>query len=306
MQLRILAVPAIAGLALVACGSTDNNSTANNTTTGGAAGSATSSATGAACATGTITASGSTALQPLVQKAAEAYQAKCSGATITVSGGGSSTGLSNVASGGSDIGDSDVPVSNAKAVDPSTVTDHQVAIVVFSVIVNPKAGVTNLTSQQVHDIFAGKITNWSQAGGANVPVSLVERKPGSGTRLSFDKIMMKGDQEAASPASTQDSTQLVLSSVAGAPGGVSYLAASSADSTVTKVSIDGVAATGDDVKAGTYKFYAHEHMYTKTSASPLAASFIAFMLSSDFQSGTVTQVGFLPVATTTSQSAADQ
>ena len=139
-----------------------------------------------------------------------------------------------------------------------------------------------------------------------MPVTLVERKPGSGTRLSFEKIMMNGDQEAANPASTQDSTQLVLSSVSGAPGGVSYLAASSADSTVTKVSIDGVAATGDSVKAGTYQFYAHEHMYTKTSPSPLAASFIAFLLSSDFQGTTVSQLGFLPVSTTSAQSAADK
>lgn len=305
MQLRILAVPVAAGLALVACGSSDNNTTTNTSSTGAASGT-TGSPAAATCATGTITASGSTALQPLVQAAAQAYQAKCPGSTITVSGGGSSTGLSNVASGGSDIGDSDVPVSNAKSIDPTSVTDHQVAIVVFSVIVNPKAGVTNLTSRQVHDIFAGKVTNWSSVGGADVPVTLVERKPGSGTRLSFDKVMMGTDQEASNPASTQDSTQLVLSSVAGASGGVSYLAASSADSTVTKVSIDGVAATGDNVKAGTYKFYSHEHMYTKTSASPLATSFIAFMLAGDFQGSTVTQLGFLPVSTTSSQSAADR
>src|SRR5438445_3973081 len=156
MQLRILVVPALAGLALVACGSSDNNTTSSSS--GGAAASAGASPTTAPCATGTLTASGSTALQPLVQKAAELYQAKCAGATITVSGGGSSTGLSNVASGSSDIGDSDVPVSNAKSIDAGTVADHQVAIVVFSVIVNPRAGVTNLSSRQVHDLFAGRIT----------------------------------------------------------------------------------------------------------------------------------------------------
>ncbi|HZS14182.1 MAG TPA: phosphate ABC transporter substrate-binding protein PstS family protein [Candidatus Dormibacteraeota bacterium] len=305
MQLRMLAVPAVAGLALVACGSTDN-STSSSSSSGAASGAATSSSTTAACATGTITASGSTALQPLVQQAAQAYQAKCPGSTITVSGGGSSTGLSNVASGASDIGDSDVPVSNAKAVDPTTVTDHQVAIAVFAVIVNPKTGVTNLTTQQVRDIFSGKDTNWSQVGGANVPITLVERKTGSGTRLSFDKDIMQGTPEAANPASTQDSTQLVLTSVAGPAGGVSYLVASSADSTVTKVNLDGVAPTGDNVKNGTYKYFSHEHMYTKTSASPLATSFIAFMLSSDFQNSTVAQAGYLPEATTTEQSLADK
>lgn len=305
MQLRILAVPALAGLALVACGSTDNNST--NSPSGGAA-TASASPTAAACATGTITASGSTALQPLVQKAAELYQAKCTGATITVSGGGSSTGLSNVASGTSDIGNSDVPVSNAKAVDPTTVKDHQVAVVVFAVIVNPGAGVTNLTTQQIQDVFSGKVTNWKSVGGKDVPVTLIERKPGSGTRLSFDKDMMAGTAEAANPASTQDSTQLVLTGVGGAsaPGGVSYVAAGSADATVVKVSIDGVSATGDAVKAGTYKLFSHEHMYTKTAASPLADAFINYILSSEFQTTQVSALGYLPVATTSEQSAADQ
>lgn len=307
MQLRILAVPAAAALAVVACGSSDTTTTSSTTATGaGASGAAGAASTQASCATGTVTASGSTALQPLVQQAAQRYQAKCPGATITVSGGGSSTGLSNVASGASDIGDSDVPVSNAKSIDAGTVTDHQVAIVVFAVVVNPKAGVTNLSSQQVRDVFSGRDTNWSQVGGADVPITLVERKPGSGTRLSFDKDMMQGSAEASNPASTQDSTQLVLQGVAGSSGGVSYLAASSADSTVRKVSIDGVAPGGDSVKAGTYKFFSHEHMYTKTGASPLAASFIAFMLGQDFQTGTVTQLGFLPVSTTTEQSLADR
>lgn len=303
MQLRILVVPALAGLALVACGSSDTNTTSSPS--GGAA-SAGASPTTAPCATGTLTASGSTALQPLVQKAAEAYQAKCSGATITVSGGGSSTGLSNVASGASDIGDSDVPVSNAKAVDPTTVKDHQVAVVVFAVIANPAAGVTNLTTAQVRDVFSGKVTNWKSVGGKDVPITLIERKPGSGTRLSFDKDIMAGTAEAANPASTQDSTQLVLTGVAGAPGGVSYIAAGSANSTVTALSIDGNAPTGANVTAGKYKVFSHEHMYTKATTSPLAESFISYILSSDFQTTQVTALGYLPVATTTEQSAADK
>lgn len=306
MQLRILAVPAIAGLAMLGCGSSDNNTTNGGGSTPTA--SASSSPTPAPCATGTITASGSTALQPLVQKAADAYQTKCPGSTITVSGGGSSTGLSNVAAGTSDIGDSDVPVTNAPSIDASTVKDHQVAIVVFAVITNPGAGVTNLTTAQVRDIFSGKVTNWKDVGGANVPVSLIERKPGSGTRLSFDKDIMQGTPESSTPAQTQDSTQLVLTGVAdkGSPGAVSYIAVGSANSSVTVVNLDGVAANGDNVKAGKYHYFSHEHMYTKTTPSPLADSFIAFILSSDFQTTTVPQLGYLPQNTTTEQSLADK
>lgn len=300
MQLRFIA-PALAGLALAACGS---SGTSSSSSTSSAAGSQTGSAQ--ACQTGSITASGSTALQPLVTKAAQAYQAKCPGATITVSGGGSSVGLSNVASGVSDIGDSDVPVSNAKSIDASSVKDHQVAVVVFAVIVNPQTGVTNLTTKQVQDIFSGKVTNWKDVGGKDVPVTLIERKPGSGTRLSFDKIMMGGAQESTSPASTQDSTQLVLQGVAAAAGGVSYIGVSSANSSVVAVSIDGAKPTADDVKSGSYKYFSHEHMYTKATPNPLAQSFIDFMLGADFQGSTLTQLGYLPVSTTTEQSAADR
>jgi len=303
MQLRSLALPAMAGLALVACGSTDNN-----TGGGAASSSSTSSSTTAACASGSITASGSTALQPLVAKAATAYQAKCPGATITVSGGGSSVGLSNVAAGVSDVGDSDVPVSNAKSIDATTVKDNQVAVVVFAVIVNPAAGVTNLTTQQVQDVFSGKVTNWKDVGGKDVAITLIERKTGSGTRLSFIKDMLGGtDTESKTPASTQDSTQLVLQGVAGAPGGVSYVGVSSANSSVTAVSIDGNAPTAANVTSGKYKYFSHEHMYVKaTGASPLASAFIDYILSSDVQNGMVTQLGYLPVSTTTEQSAADQ
>jgi phosphate transport system substrate-binding protein len=303
MQLRSLALPALAGLALAACGSSTDNTTGPSN-----GGGSTPTAAVSACATGTITASGSTALQPLVAKAAEQYQAKCPGATITVSGGGSSVGLANAASGASDIGDSDVPVGNATTIDASTVKDHQVAVVVFAVIVNPAAGVTNLTTQQVRDVFSGKVSNWKDVGGKDVPVTLIERKTGSGTRLSFVKVMMGGkDAESQSPASTQDSTQLVLQAVAGAPGGVSYVSVSSVkSSSVVAVGIDGSQPTADNVKAGSYKYFAHEHMYTRTSASPLAESFIAFILGADFQSTTVTTLGYLPVATTSEQSAADQ
>src|SRR5207245_9788346 len=99
---------------------------------------------------------------------------------------------------------------------------------------------------------------------------LTGRKTGSGTRLAFDELMMGGTPESTTPASTQDSTQLVLQGVAGAAGGVSYVNVASANSSVVAVTIDGAHATGDDVKAGKYKYFAHEHMYTKTTASPLA------------------------------------
>jgi phosphate transport system substrate-binding protein len=301
LRRSLLAGPILLGLlAVSACGGGSSGGTAGTSSSSSSAGGA-----AAACATGTATASGSTALLPLVQKAAALYQAKCPGSTLTVSGGGSSTGLANVAAGTSDIGDSDVPASDARTIDASALTDHQVAIVMFAVVVNPATHVTNLTLAQVQDIFSGKVTSWSSVGGANLPVTLIERKPGSGTRLTFDKTVMKGTAESATPASTQDSTQLVVAGVAGAPGGVSYISAASANATAVPVSLNGVKPDASTVKAGTYPFFSHEHMYTKGAGSALARSFIADILSSTFQDQQVSALGFLPVATTSRQSLAD-
>jgi phosphate transport system substrate-binding protein len=295
----------LAGVALAACGSDSSTSS----TAGGASSSSSSSATAKTytCQAGAATAHGSTALQPLAQKAATQYQAKCPGSTITVSGGGSSEGISKAVDGSFDIGDSDVPASAAKNVDTSSLVDHRVAIVVFAIVVNPKANVTNLTLQQVKDVFAGNVTSWKQVGGADVPVTLIFRKAGSGTRLSFQKDIMGSTKESTSPAREEDSTQNVLTAVAdpGNAGAVSYINVASATPAVTTLSIDNAKPTADDVKSGKYIFFAHEHMFTKGPGSAIARSFIDFILSDDFQKTEVPASGFIPVATTDKQAAVD-
>src|SRR5215472_3141403 len=110
------------------------------------------------CVTGSITASGSTALAPLVKAVAQQYSTKCSGATITVNLGGSKTGLANVEAGSVNIGNSDIKADPATQQD---LVDHQVAVVIFGVIVNKGVGVTNLTTAQIKAIYAGTTTTWS-------------------------------------------------------------------------------------------------------------------------------------------------
>lgn len=262
------------------------------------------SVAGASCASGSASASGSTALQPLVQKAADAYRARCSAASVNVAGGGSSKGIGNVVSGVSDIGDSDIPASSVKGVDASQLQDHQVAIVVFAVAVNPKAGIANLTSAQIRDLFQGRVTNWSQVGGKDLPVTLYERKAGSGTRFTFDRIMLNGGNETDNAAKQEDATNLVLQDVAGAPGGVTYLNAAQTTAGAVPVSIDGHAPTAAEVASGAYPLFSHEHMYTRSDSSPAAVAFVNYVMSSDFQA-TVSGLGYLPVSATSRESAAD-
>ena len=120
-----------------------------------------------------------------------------------MSGGGSSAGLSNVNSGTSDIGDFDVPATSAPGVNAGNLQDHQVAIAVFVVVANNGAGVSNLSTPKVVDIFSGKVNNWNQVGGKNQAITLIERKPGSGSRFVFDKCVMGSTAKSNTPAAQE-------------------------------------------------------------------------------------------------------
>ena len=233
------------------------------------------------CVQGSITASGSTALAPLVKSVAQSYSGKCSGATITVNLGGSKTGLANVEAGSVDIGNSDVP---ANAQTQGDLVDHQVAVVVFGVIVNKGVGVTNLTTDQVKMIYSGQATNWKQVGGPDLPIVVVSRPASSGTRATFQKYVLGGPETISGPASlTTDSTGTVVTNVAQNNGAIGYAATGPAmgNSSVTLVSLDNNAPTTDNVKTNTYKFWNIEHMYTKGQPKPLAQALIDYMTSSD-------------------------
>lgn len=304
MRRAALIIPALATLlGISACGDTTTSSSSSSSSSAPTA----SSTPVATCATGSLSADGSSAIKALVQKAATEYQAKCPGSTITVAATNSSTGVTKASSGAVDVGDSDVPASLVQGVDASTVIDHQVAIVNFSVVVNSGSGVTNLSLQQIRDIFSGKTTNWKDVGGKDLPIAVLERKPGSGTRFSFDLDVMQGANETSSPAQVVDTTQTVIQSMSTTPGGISYVATASLKGTsLVGLTIDGHASTASEISAGNYPFYSHEHCFTGKSPSLLALSFIQYIQSETFQSGTLTSSGYLPLSTTTKQAAVDQ
>jgi phosphate transport system substrate-binding protein len=268
-----------------------------STTTGGSTPSSGGSTTTAStlgtpgsynCVSGSLVASGSTALAPLVQAVAQKYQGRCSGAHITVNLGGSKTGLANVEAGSVGIGDSDVFASSAQ----SDLVDHQVAVVIFGMIVNSKAGVTNLTTAQIQGIYAGTYKNWNQVGGANVPIVVVSRPASSGTRATFQTYINMGPEKITGPSSlVSDSTGTVVTEVAQTAGAIGYAATGPAkkNSGVTLLSIDGNAPTAANCESNTYKFWNIEHMYTKGQPSQLAQALIDYMNSSDGQAAAASQ-----------------
>lgn len=245
------------------------------------------------CISGSLVASGSTALAPLVQAVAQKYQARCAGAHITVNLGGSKTGLSQVEAGSVGVGNSDIFAASTQ----SDLVDHQVAVVIFGIIVNPKAGVTNLTTAQVQGIYAGTYTNWKQVGGADLKIVVVSRPASSGTRATFQQYILGGPEKAVGPTSlTTDSTGTVITNVAQTAGAIGYAATgpARANSGVTLISIDGNAPTAALSESNTYKFWNIEHMYTKGQPGQLAQALIDYMASDDAKTVAASQ-DFIPL-----------
>lgn len=237
--------------------------------------------------TGSVTASGSSALLPLAQAAADMFMEKNPDSSIVVNGGGSGTGLKQVADAAVDIGNSDVfAEEKLDASAAQGLVDHKVCTVTMAPVVNKELGVDDLTTQQLVDIFTGKITNWKDVGGPDMDIMLVTRPTSSGTRALFKTWALGGVEEASNAALETDDSGTLLETVEGNTGAIGYVALSYLvnDDKVAAVSIDGVAPSLENTYNGTYMVWGYEHMYTNGEGSDAAQAFIDYMMGDEFSS----------------------
>lgn len=248
---------------------------------------------------GTLTSVGSTAMQPFVEEASKTFMADNPGVQINVQGGGSGQGLTATMNDTADLGNSDIFAEEKEKIDTSKLIDHKAFVVGIAPVVNPQVGVTNLTQQQLIDIFTGKTKNWKEVGGKDQAIVLVNRSESSGTRATFAKFALKDNQEFRGKGGiVEDSSGTVRKIIGQTQGAIGYLAFSYIDNTVKALTLDGVQPNNENVTTNKWKVWAYEHIYTNTNGKnkQLEEAFIKYILSDEIQKGLVTKLNYIPIA----------
>lgn len=282
---------AVVAVGVMGCGgntATDSNADANTTSQ---AADATTDTTASADLSGKITLAGSTSMEKLANAMAEAFMEKYPNVTVAPEFTGSGAGLESLAKGTVDIGDASRALSDDEKADGAV--ENIVAIDGIAVITDSENAVSDITSEQLAQIYTGEITNWSDLGGADEQIVVIGREAGSGTRDAFEEL--SDVKDACKYAQELDSTGAVLAKVAATPGAIGYVSLDVVDDTVKALQLNSVDATEDNILAGTYVLQRPFVMATMGEISEqndLVKAFFDFIHSEEGQQ-VITSVGLI-------------
>ncbi|MFF4793366.1 PstS family phosphate ABC transporter substrate-binding protein [Streptomyces sp. NPDC001276] len=275
------------------------------------------------CETGSLRLTGSTAFAPVMNELAQKYRDHCGGKPdITVATYGSRTGVRELALSGGRRQQGAPVIAFSDGPRPASYTqlsESRIAVSLFTLVVHDDVRLTNLAVADVRRIYRGEIRNWSQLDGPDLPVVLVSRTSGSGTRSSLiSRVLGDADEPPASSddcvnrtvRSTPvlrcelDSTEQVLATVARTPGAIGYseLRAASAPERpkgLHRLNLDGHAPDLDRLESSGYPYREIEYAYTygHPPADSLASSFLAYAVDNGTGKGVVATHGHLPCGT---------
>ncbi|OON90666.1 MAG: phosphate-binding protein [Candidatus Epulonipiscium fishelsonii] len=228
---------------------------------------------------------GSTTVTPVIEQIAEAYKELNPNVKIEVQGVGSSAGIKAAIEGAADIGMASRELKKGeKAVG---LTETPIAQDAIAIVIHPTNPVKGLTTEQAKQIFEGKITNWSEIGGADAPITVVTREDGSGTRGAFEKIMGLVDEDGVSTISpvalVSEGNGAIKASVASKDNSIGFISLGTLDGTIKALEIDGVLPTVETTLAGDYKVARNLLVLTPVTISSDVQSFIDYALSPEGQ-----------------------
>ena len=292
--LALIGAGILAVTTLVACGNGDATtaqpSAAESTV---AASSEAAPAETTADLSGSISMVGSTSMEKLANALSEAFMEEYPDVTVTAEFVGSGAGIEAVTNGTADIGNSSRSLKDEEKA--AGVVENIVAIDGIAVCVDPANEVADLTKEQLTNIYNGTITNWKEVGGADEPIIVIGREAGSGTRGAFEELVDLKD--ACKYANELDSTGAVIAKVASTPGAIGYASLDALDDSVKALSLEGVEATAENIKAGNYFLSRPFVMATKGEISEqndLVRAWFDFVLGDEGQQ-VASEVGLITV-----------
>ena len=244
---------------------------------------------------GQITEAGSTTVQPLAEKLAEAFSARHPKVEITVQGGGSSVGVKSAGEGTVDVGAASREVKDSELQEFPDLKVFTIARDGIAIVAHPDVPLEGLTKEQVKNIFAGEITNWSDVGGPDKPIVVVSREEGSGTRAAFEEMVMgKEGPPIVDTAILQPSNGAVRTTVATTPDSIGFLSFGYLDESVKALAVDGVEATEANAASGDYPIVRPLNLLIKGEPSGVVKAWLDFILSDEGQA-IVVEEGYIAV-----------
>ena len=242
---------------------------------------------------------GSTTVLPIAQGTLEAYMKKNPGVQISLSGGGSGEGIkalidktTDIATSSREIKKEEVVLAETKGVKP---VSHVVAKDALTPVVHPKNKVTNLSIDQLSQIYQGKITNWKEVGGEDLKIVVISRDSSSGTFESWDHFVMK-KAKVTPKAQMLASNGALVTAVAKNRYAIAYLGIGYVNKSVKPLQVNGITASIQTALSNEYPLSRELYMYTNGEPTGDVAKFIAFVKSAEGQK-IVAKEGFVPLVT---------
>ena len=267
-----LLLAAVLTLALAACGSkNDTNTDANADNTNDDSTKTT--------ITGTVATDGSTSMEKVIGALSESFMANNADATVTYNPTGSGSGITAVQEGTCDIG-----LSSRALKDEEKAAGLKETVLAYdgiAIIVHPDNPVSDLTIEQIAQLYTGEITNWKDVGGNDAEVVLIGREAASGTRDGFESIT--GTKEKCQYRQELTSTGDVITAVSQNPDAIGYASLASIKDSVKALNVDGVTPSEATVKDGSYKVQRPFVLVTVEgkALSPVAQAFFDYATSPD-------------------------